>query len=53
MDGADLTGAKISITSFLGTDLSHVKGLIQAQLDIACGDAKTLLPPGLKIHTCR
>jgi hypothetical protein len=53
MDGADLTGAKTSITSFLGTDLRHVKGLTQAQLDVACGDSKTLLPPGLKIHTCR
>jgi hypothetical protein len=53
MDGADLTGAKTSITSFLGTDLRHVKGLTQAQLDVACGDSKTLLPPGLKIHTCK
>ena len=53
MDGADLTGAKTAITSFLGTDLRHVKGLTQKQLDAACGDAKTLLPPGLKVHTCR
>ena len=53
LSGADLTGAKTSITSFLGTDLSHVKGLTQAQLDVACGDSKTKLPPGLTIHTCR
>jgi uncharacterized protein YjbI with pentapeptide repeats len=53
MDGADLTGAKTSITSFLGTDLTKVKGLTQAQLNVACGDAKTKLPPGLKVHTCR
>jgi uncharacterized protein YjbI with pentapeptide repeats len=53
MKGADLTGAKTSITSFLGTDLRHVKGLTQAQLDVACGNARTKLPPGLKIHTCR
>src|ERR1700760_2849473 len=52
MDGADLTGAKTSITSFLGTDLTHVKGLTQKQLDVACSDAKTKLPAGLKIHTC-
>ena len=52
MKGADLTGAKTSITSFLGTDLRHVKGLTQAQLDVACGDAKTKLPPGLHIHHC-
>jgi uncharacterized protein YjbI with pentapeptide repeats len=53
MDGADLTVAKTSITSFLGTDLTKVKGLTQAQLDVACGDAKTRLPPGLKVHTCK
>ena len=53
MDGADLTGAKTSITSFLGTDLRHVKGLTQKQLDAACGDAKTRLPAGLKIHACQ
>jgi uncharacterized protein YjbI with pentapeptide repeats len=53
MEGADMTGAKTSITSFLGTDLRKVKGLTQAQLDVACSDAKTRLPPGLKIHACR
>jgi uncharacterized protein YjbI with pentapeptide repeats len=52
LDGADLTGAKTSITSFLGTDLTHVKGLTQAQLNVACSDAQTKLPAGLKIHTC-
>ena len=53
LDGADLTGAKTSITSFLGTDLRHVKGLTQKQLDVACGDATTKLPPGLHVHTCQ
>jgi uncharacterized protein YjbI with pentapeptide repeats len=53
MDGADLTGAITSITSFLGTDLRKVKGLTQKQLDLACSDKTTLLPPGLHIHTCR
>ena len=53
MDGADLTGAKTSITSFLGTDLRKVKGLTQKQLDVACSDATTRLPAGLKIHTCK
>ena len=53
MKDADLTGAKTSITSFLGTDLRHVKGLTQAQLDVACGNARTKLPPGLKVHICR
>jgi uncharacterized protein YjbI with pentapeptide repeats len=53
MDGADVTGAGMSITSLLGTDLRHVKGLTQKQLDVACGDAGTQLPPGLHVHTCR
>src|ERR1700761_4250945 len=52
MDGADLTGARTSITSFLGTDLRRVKGLTQAQLDVACGDDRTLLPAGLHVHRC-
>jgi uncharacterized protein YjbI with pentapeptide repeats len=53
MDGADLTGAVTSITSFLGTDLRNVKGLTQNQLDIACSDKTTKLPPGLKPHVCK
>jgi uncharacterized protein YjbI with pentapeptide repeats len=53
MDGADLTGAKLDITSLLGTDLSKTMGLTQAQIDVACSDEKTRLPPGLKIHICQ
>jgi hypothetical protein len=52
MGGADLTGAKTSITSFLGTDLTHVKGLTQAQLHVVCSDDKTKLPFGPKAHFC-
>lgn len=52
LDGADLTGAHTNITSFLGTDLRHVKGLTQAQLNAACGNAKTKVPAGLKVHFC-
>jgi uncharacterized protein YjbI with pentapeptide repeats len=52
LDGADMTGARTHITSFLGTDLTHVKGLTQAQLDTACGDAKTKVPAGFKVHFC-
>jgi uncharacterized protein YjbI with pentapeptide repeats len=46
--GADLTRAFTFRTRFVATDLSRVKGLTQVQLDEACGDAKTGLPPGLK-----
>ena len=46
--GADLTQAFTFGARFAATDLSAVKGLTQAQVDVACGDAKTVLPPGLK-----
>jgi uncharacterized protein YjbI with pentapeptide repeats len=52
LDGADMTGAVTTITSFKGTDLTRAKGLTQAQLDAACGDAETKLPAGLAVHTC-
>jgi uncharacterized protein YjbI with pentapeptide repeats len=52
LDGADLTAARMTITSIKGTDLTKVKGLTQAQLDAACGDADTKVPPGLTVKTC-
>jgi uncharacterized protein YjbI with pentapeptide repeats len=52
VDGADFTGATLSITSIKGTDLRRARGLIQSQIDAACGDADTQLPDGLKVHTC-
>jgi uncharacterized protein YjbI with pentapeptide repeats len=52
LDGADMTGARTRITSFAGTDLTRVKGLTQPQLDAACGDAKTKVPAGMKVHFC-
>ncbi|MCX7281065.1 MAG: hypothetical protein NTX21_05840 [Alphaproteobacteria bacterium] len=36
-----------------GADLTKVKGLTQKQLNVACSDAATKLPPGLKVHTCQ
>ncbi|HWA02057.1 MAG TPA: pentapeptide repeat-containing protein [Rhizomicrobium sp.] len=52
LDGADVTGAITTITSFKGTDLTRTKGLTQAQLDAACGDAETKVPSGLTVHVC-
>jgi uncharacterized protein YjbI with pentapeptide repeats len=52
LDDADLTGAITTITSFKGTDLTRAKGLTQAQLNAACGDAETKAPAGLTVHTC-
>ena len=50
---ADFTDAKFSITLIRGTNLATAKGLTQAQLDNACGDAETKLPKGLQVHVCQ
>ncbi|MXQ13202.1 pentapeptide repeat-containing protein [Microvirga makkahensis] len=42
-----MTGSYLYLTQLAGVDLSAVKGLTQAQIDIACGDAQTRLPTGL------
>lgn len=52
LSGADLTSAVFSITSIKGTNLATPTGLTQAQVDMACGDASTRLPPGLTVKTC-
>lgn len=51
LDGADITGAYTYLMRIEGVDLSAVKGLTQAQLDIACGDAATRLPSGVSAST--
>ncbi len=53
LDGADFTGADLTITSFKGTDLTRARGLTQAQLDKACGDADTKAPAGLRVPACK
>ena len=52
LSGADLTGAKLDIASLKGADLGSVKGLTQDQLDVACADEDTKLPPGLNPQFC-
>jgi uncharacterized protein YjbI with pentapeptide repeats len=52
VDDADFTGADLSIASLKGTDLSRARGLTQAQLDRACGDAETKAPAGLHVTVC-
>ena len=39
-------------TQLYNTDLSKAVGLTQAQIDTACGDASTILPPGLRVPAC-
>jgi uncharacterized protein YjbI with pentapeptide repeats len=51
--GANLSGANVKhahffLTRIEGVDLSMTLGLVQRQLDDACGDAGTKLPAGLK-----
>jgi uncharacterized protein YjbI with pentapeptide repeats len=48
MHGAVLTGANLS-----GAELATAVGLTQSQLNTACGDATTTLPPGMTISACR
>ena len=52
LDGANFSGANLNITSFKGTDLRKARGLTQAQLDKACGDAETKPPAGMKVPVC-
>ena len=67
LDGADLTGvdfsgadlgsssfegATISEANLSGADLRGARGLTQAQLDTACGDANTRLPGTLTVNYC-
>lgn len=46
-DGARMEGANLS-----GAELSEARGLTQAQLNTACGDATTTLPAGMTISRC-
>ncbi|MGH6888698.1 MAG: pentapeptide repeat-containing protein [Rhizomicrobium sp.] len=52
LDDADLTGARLTIASIRAANLRWAKGLTQPQLDEACGDAQTRLPPNLHVKTC-
>ena len=58
--GANLTGANLGVnlaginlqSNLNAADLTGALGLSQQQLDRACGDAKTRLPPGLSVKLC-
>jgi uncharacterized protein YjbI with pentapeptide repeats len=43
----DFRGAYLFLTRIEGIDLSTATDLVQAQIDLACGDAQTKLPSGL------
>jgi uncharacterized protein YjbI with pentapeptide repeats len=52
LGSADLTGANLAGATMSGAELRTARGLTQAQLNMACGDASTHLPPGLRIPPC-
>jgi len=52
LDGANFTGARMPGAQLYGTDLSKAIGLTQDQIDKACGDASTKMPPGLRVPAC-
>lgn len=51
--GANLSGAKLAGANLSGAEMAGVRGLTQAQLNGACGDAATELPGGLGVSVCR
>ena len=52
LDGANFTGARMPGAQLYGTDLSKVIGITQEQIDRACGDWSTKLPPGIHVPAC-
>ncbi len=52
LEGANLEGTVLDGAELQGADLSRAKELTQEQLNQACGDAETNLPPGLSIKPC-
>ena len=53
LQGANLRGAELSGVNFSGAEMDRAMGLTQRQLDGACGDATTRLPPGMSLRPCR
>lgn len=47
LSGARLAGAVLSDTDLRGVDLTKAKGINQSQIDVACVNGETRLPPGL------
>jgi len=53
LTATDLAGASFNGANLTGANLGGARGLTQRQLDASCGDARTLLPPGLTAPDCR
>ena len=53
LEGSNFNGARLHGANFSGAEMRRVSGLSQAQLNTACGDSSTQLPPGMRIPACR
>jgi uncharacterized protein YjbI with pentapeptide repeats len=49
---AELAGTIFEKAKLFGTDLRRTRNLTQEQLNLACGDKGTILPPALSIKEC-
>lgn len=52
LEGANFSGATFTGLNLSGAQLGRATGLTQGRLNAACGDAATVLPPGLRIPAC-
>ena len=52
LQGANFRGANLAGVNFSGAEMGRATGLTQAQLNEACGDESTQLPPGLRLRSC-
>ena len=52
LQGAYLLFTKLQGANLQGADLRYATGLTQEQLDSACGDEKTRLPPDMSSKPC-
>lgn len=50
--GADVTRMNFEDADIAGADLRNAEGLTQAQLNAACGDRLTRVPPGMRVRAC-
>ena len=53
LQGANFRGAHLDGVNFSGAEMDRAVGLTQAQLQKACGDASTVTPRNIALHTCR
>ncbi|MCH9030938.1 MAG: pentapeptide repeat-containing protein [candidate division Zixibacteria bacterium] len=53
LERANLTDVGLRLANISGANLRGVRELTQDQLDMACGDEKTVLPSGLTVKPCR